>query len=216
MISAKAFKAVNLHLSAWQMSNPGRPIIVGLGHTAGVGKDAAAKILITDFGFVRLSIADLIRDFVREIDPIVQCGARGEPWRLSDLIDDNAGSYEAVKRRYDEVRRLLQETGRVAREQFGPNFWVDQLEAKIGLGRYIITDVRYPSEAALVKKHGGPVFKIFRPGVSPLPHETDMALRDYDGWDGVLLNDKEVEDIQNELLWAVAEFYEYDHERVYA
>jgi 2-phosphoglycerate kinase len=40
--------------------------VVGLGHTAQVGKDTAAQILIDELGFTRISIADQIRRFMED------------------------------------------------------------------------------------------------------------------------------------------------------
>lgn len=191
------------------------PIVVGLGHTSFAGKDTAAKVLIDRLGFERISVADVIRQFVETLDPFVEHGHRTsmhlDGYMLSGKT--HAQAWQALKAETPEARRLLQETGRIARDLFGPAVWLTALEEQVeesGHPRFVLTDVRFPDEIGFVRGWFGPVFKIERPGHPPLEHETDLALADYTGWDAILLNDDTVTAIQWRLLNAIGHFYNND------
>ena len=50
------------------------------------------------------------------------------------------------------------------RELVSPNIWVRALEKRIDDGKnYVIDDVRFPNEAAMIHSHGGKVVRIYRP-----------------------------------------------------
>jgi hypothetical protein len=194
--------------------------VVGLGHTAQVGKDTAAQILIEQLGFTRISIADQIRLFMEEINPIIGRSGPG-PVRVMDALEyeetigfSRMEAWELIRKKYPEVRTLQQEIGRVVRSTFGVESWTDVLKRRmvtsIDTGRFVMTDVRFPSEVDFIRAFQGPVIKIFRPGVEPLDHETDRALAEYTGWDAVLCNSGSVPDIQNELINSIGYFYAED------
>lgn len=195
--------------------------VVGLGHTAQVGKDTAAQILIEQLGFTRISIADQIRLFMEEINPMIE-GDGEFSVRVRDALEaeekrgsTRAEAWEEIRREYREVRPLQQEIGRVVRSTFGIDSWTDVLKRRMvtsfDMGnRFVMTDVRFPSEVDFVRSFQGPVIKIFRPGVEPLNHETDQALATYTGWDAVLCNNGSVSDIQNELINSIGYFYAED------
>lgn len=145
----------------------------------GAGKDAAASILVAEFGFVRIGFADPIKEMLLAIDPIV-CAPTpegGEHWgRLSTLVA--AHGWDKAKR-LPEVRRLLQATGTEAgRGVLGEDVWVEAAMRRAYAARYcrsdgrrpgiVFPDVRYPNEAAAVRDRGGRLYRIERPGVGPV------------------------------------------------
>ena len=67
----------------------------------------------------------------------------------------------------------------------------------------IVTDVRFPNEVAAIKERGGKVIKIVRPDVAPLPTDSDRALLGYDDWDGVVNNNRGIDDLRvYAMQWA--------------
>lgn len=195
-------------------------ILVGLGHTAQVGKDTAAEVLIDKLGFERVSIADMIRKFMEEINPIIEMDRDGNVVRVMDALEaeemrgsTRAEAWETIRREYPEVRPFQQEVGRTSRKMFGSDVWVNPLDEYLQDSdhrRFVLTDVRFPSEVALVRSFDGPVIKVTRPDTPPLEHETDLALADYEGWDEVLDNNGTVEEIQYKLINAIGNFYVKD------
>lgn len=69
----------------------------------------------------------------------------------------------------------------------------------------VFTDVRFPNEADLIRKHGGKIIRVVRPGL-PIPeeeHESESALDDY-AVDHVLVNDGSVEKLHDRILGYLA------------
>jgi hypothetical protein len=64
---------------------------------------------------------------------------------------------------------------------------------------WIITDTRFPNEAEAIKKAGGIVIRINRPGVQPInPHPSETSLDDWE-FDAVINNDGDVSDIVHKV-----------------
>jgi len=140
----------------------GNQILVGLTGYAQSGKDAFAGRLISHHGFVKVAFADALRSFAYAINPQVGVDTyRG-------LIDSIG--YETAKTNYPEVRRLLQAIGTEGvRDHFGQDTWVEVARAKWGQHhRVVVTDVRFPNEAAAVIEERGVLYRVERPGVGPL------------------------------------------------
>jgi hypothetical protein len=116
------------------------------------------------------------------------------------------------------VRDFLQKLGTEAiRDSLHENTWVNatmvdytpvQVQWADGpLGGYkdgpmpnwIITDTRFPNEAEAIKKAGGIVIRINRPGVQPInPHPSETSLDDWN-FDAVINNDGDVADIVHKV-----------------
>lgn len=175
-------------------------MIIGLSGYARSGKDTAARILVEEFGFKRLAFADKIREFLLEIDPILNDG-----YRLNHVVTEY--SWDTAKDR-DEVRRLLQETGLAARKMFGPDFWVEQAFASVDpTDRVVVTDVRFPNEADYIRDLDGYVWRINRDSVDAVNnHISEHALNGYT-FDTIINNNSTVEDlnraIRNNLISAL-------------
>lgn len=92
-------------------------------------------------------------------------------------------------------RLYLQQFGNHAREVFGDTFWVDQV-APTEFGKFCrvwrtegrkgkdiglpavgcVTDVRYPNEAERIRKCGGIVWEVIRPGLTSDGHASEQPL----------------------------------------
>ena len=105
---------------------------------------------------------------------------------------------------YPEVRRLMQVLGtEVGRNLFDPEIWVKLAESKIlsqlSVGNTVVTDVRFPNEARLIKKHGGVLVRISRPGFGPVnEHVSDRASENWT-YDHVLENDSTIEVLHEKM-----------------
>lgn len=156
------------------------PRLVGLTGYAGVGKDEAAKGLIAA-GWTRQAFADPVRAMALVIDPIVAAsiGSFGDLYpykgrlRLSTIVHD-FGWDEA--KGIPEVRRFLQRLGTDAvRAHLGEDAWVRAFDrARNRSVDTVAPDVRFPNEAEHVRRMGGIVIRIDRPGVGPVNgHESE-------------------------------------------
>lgn len=187
--------------------------IIGLVGYAGAGKDEAAKALIDSLGFVKVSFAEPLRTALSALDPIV--GTRFLADGVHQYIRYNEAiseyGYDEAKRKFPEVREQLQKFGtEVGRQQFGEEFWVDQAKRLIDAmpddARIVITDVRFPNEAKLIRKLGGFVIRVDRPGVGPVnDHVSDSGIGKITP-DALLLNNTTIDDLHTAANALACEF----------
>lgn len=147
------------------------------------GKDTLAERLVKRHGYTRVAFADVLREMLLALDPIVD----HDEWtdlhlRLSDVVNDEG--WEEAKA-HPEVRRLLQRLGTEAgREILGENVWVEHARKKIAAidGPVVVTDTRFPNELDVgsgLDRAVVPV-RIERPGLeSDDLHPSETALDDH-------------------------------------
>lgn len=134
--------------------------LIGLTGYKQSGKDTYADVLINEGGFVRLAFADALK---------------------KDVADYCGVTMEQVNEEKAALRRVLQLHG-VAMRQEDPGHWVDIVEKEIKLeqniwdARIVITDVRFPDEAEMIRTFEGRIFRMRRadqPEVTEDAHESE-------------------------------------------
>lgn len=163
--------------------------LIGINGYARSGKDTVANFLVQDHGFVRIAFADLLKQALYKLNPIV------DPivgFRVNDLVDDY-GREKAKE--LPEVRQLLQRLGtEVGRDMLGADIWVDAAFAQMSSDTdYCISDMRFWNEATRIVNNGGITVRINRRGVGPANnHPGEVAL---DSWhfDYILENDRDLD-----------------------
>jgi hypothetical protein len=159
-------------------------VLIGLGHTARVGKDTVARILVKEHGFTRLAFADVLRAVAYESNPSVR--------RHVDLV-----GWESAKTAYPEDRDYLVALGNACRRRIGEDVWVNAVFDQLRAGAdYVISDVRYPNELHRVTAEGGISVRVTRPGVEPLANIADRALAGFTGWDATIENNGTIDELQ--------------------
>lgn len=147
-------------------------MIIGLIGYAQSGKDTVAKILTEKYGFERRAFADKIREILYELNPMVG----GEPLQIK--VDTEG--WDKAKQHF-EVRRLLQKMGVSARKNLSEAVWISAaLKGMDPSKQYVISDVRFQNEAAIIKACGGEIWRIERPGVGPVNgHISEKEMENY-------------------------------------
>lgn len=143
---------------------PQRDIVVGLAGRAHTGKDTAADYLVREYGFVRAAFADPIRDMLEQMleSAGIDYAWLHEPALKNRIIPELGVSARAL------MQTLGAEWGRT---QHGADWWLKLLARRLGYGggigpaapvhdRIVITDVRFPNEAAWVACLGGRVIRL--------------------------------------------------------
>lgn len=150
-------------------------MLIGLHGYAGAGKDTVAKLL-GDYGYERIAFADKLREALIGLNPVVVVeGGRGI--RLAPLV--RAHGWDKLKRSVPEVRGLLQRLGTEAgRNIHGEDVWVRlALCSVLPADNRVITDVRFPNEAAAIRTRGGVMVNVLRPGCGPVnDHASETPL----------------------------------------
>jgi hypothetical protein len=160
-------------------------VVVGLLGKKQSGKDTLAAALVNNHDWKRFAFADLLRQVLYGIDPLVrveqdELGLLPADWCLPHLaghayhrhlkvLVDAIGWDQAKKIR--EVRRLLQRTGTEGVRSVDDDFWWRETMKLIDAepGPVVITDCRFPNECIQARQRGLLV-RINRPGTD----ETDQ------------------------------------------
>ena len=156
----------------------GRSAIVGMMGYAQSGKDTVAARLVAEHGFRRYAFADALKRVALGIDPIVSVLDDFTRVHLSDVVDQYG--WEAAKRA-PEVRRVLQHTGMVIRDTLGADTWVKEVTRKFYAEDMpiVVTDVRFPNEVDAIRRKGGILVRVVRPGTGPVnAHASETAVDD--------------------------------------
>lgn len=168
--------------------------IVALSGYAGAGKDTLGELLVAR-GYRRAAFADLMRLSLLELDPHVFTTDRG--WISLRVLVDALG-WDHVKRHVPMARELLQRSGEGMKRALGDDVWTRAVLERID-GPTVITDCRFPVEAAAVEAAGGVVWRVERPGCSPVNgHKSETALDDWP-FARRIDNDGTLEDLERRL-----------------
>ena len=188
-------------------------IVIGLGHKIRTGKDTAAKALVRELGFTQASFANALKQEIIDTIPRTllayaeehfsgeEYDSRDRADQINDLIYTN---------RTPVTRALLQEWGTELRRSEDEDYWVKKLEKQIIAGDYgnrvVITDMRFPNEAAMVRRLRGKTVRIDRPGMPQLNHPSETSLDDYQGWDACIINAGTQEAFEDTVIEMVQEW----------
>lgn len=157
--------------------------ILGLGHYSRTGKDTFAKYLKAIGAESGLRVE--LRAFAQKLKQICHdlygwAGLReaafyetpeGAPYR--DQVLPSLGMTPVD---------IWVKAGMAMREVY-PDTWIDcVLRAPPECDLLVITDVRFPNEAEAIRRAGGHLIKIERPGVVPRDTPADTALLGFRGW----------------------------------
>lgn len=155
------------------------PLIIGLTGFAGAGKDTVADHLEAQHHFERAAFADTLKDMLA-----VLLSALGADYAHLTEPRLKAAVMPQVGR---SARHLMQTLGTEwGRRLIGRDLWVHALAHQLGLGdlprsspvhdRIVITDVRFPEEAAWLETVGGILVRVHRPGLEHMAHESEAHI----------------------------------------
>ncbi|GAB2572567.1 hypothetical protein GCM10027168_01720 [Streptomyces capparidis] len=178
----------------------GPPHIALIGR-ARSGKDTIAARLVSHHAYTRIAFADPLKEMALSIDPIVAYEPSGYeplPIRLTDVV--RRVGWERAKDEFPEVRRTLQRAGQAARDH-DAGFWLGIALDKVDVADawnlpVVITDCRYPNEAAALKARGFKLARVTRQCASDrtAQHQSETALDGYPA-DVTIANTGTVDDL---------------------
>lgn len=157
--------------------------VIGLAGHAGSGKDTVADYLVEHHNFKRVAFADALKQLAVKINPLVPVegvelnGQEVEILPMAWLVE--AVGWDEAKGQAG-VREALQDIGQAVREVIGSHAWTsiveDIIEDDEGRTRFVISDVRYPNEADVVRQYrNSELWHVKRPGHGPINgHESEL------------------------------------------
>lgn len=131
-------------------------MLIGLCGYKGSGKDTVADILVKDYGFVKKSFAEPLKEGLKSL------------FDLSDEQLHDSEQKELLDQRWNRTPRQLMQwlATDVLRTQFDENFFVKHLDSRLPSGcddnKIVISDVRFVNEAEMLKSRGGIIVRINR------------------------------------------------------
>lgn len=159
------------------------PKLIGLGYRARAGKDTVGAILENSFGYEPISFAYKLK---------VLCYGLAETDDFADDFKENIQLCGLTG------RQLLIAVGKALREHVSPNVWIETADlpgAVDYFDRVVVTDVRFPNEAAKIKELGGILIEVRRPGLPDDLDETETAGAAIK-WDHTIVNAGSLEDLE--------------------
>lgn len=211
----------------WKLSpdTQGFPLI-GLKGERRSGKDTIGRILLCPpHGYRREAFAD---DLKREIFEAFGRAMLAEIWELGaydpspsfqdwmEFVDDHKN--DPADAEFGWIGPILQFWGtEYRRNRCGEDYWLRKMEAKLG-PRVVVTDVRFPNEADLIRAHGGFILHVERPGAqndgaARSSSHASEALIDSIPADCVVHNDSTFEELIEEINQLVPYLDQLDADR---
>ena len=181
-------------------------MIIALGYMARTGKDTVADYLVSRHGFAKIAFADALKDGVQAIFGLT-----------------NEQLYGGDKEKIDEFwedtpRNILQKVGtECMRRGYRDDIWVKCVEGVIQANPsfdWVISDCRFLNETNAVKKWGSKVVQVVRSiedgrlEIATSTHASETTMRDYEGWDDIIVNCGTLGDLYRRVDSLVEDFRE--------
>ena len=162
--------------------------LIGLTGAAGAGKDASAAVLAAA-GWRGIAFADALRIEAAEawtidIRLFADRAAKEAPHPHLALHYCARPAFSAwaqatgLDMRMPRSPRYVMQAWGTWRRQMNSQHWVQQVDAWVryqrstGARGLVVSDVRMPNEAAMVRSAGGHIVRVHRPDAPPLPADT--------------------------------------------
>lgn len=144
------------------MMSPPKPLLIGLLGATGCGKTTLANLLVEDHGFTRAHMGQPIKDMLSALGLTVQqlTGPPDVRKRPSDLLGGKSPRYAMETLGTDWGRRLI-----------SSEIWANAIEARVRAMwsvdpvPVVIDDLRFPSDWTVVRRLGGILVRVIRPGI---------------------------------------------------
>lgn len=189
--------------------------LLGLMGLAGAGKDTVADTLLTLAPMDRRAFADALRAEIAEafgVDARILLDRllREQPLHslgIHRCSDPGFGAYahDLVGEARVSPRRIMRRWGDWRRSQ-RPDYWIERAEAARvaavfdGHRAQLWTDVRYPNEADWIRRRGGMLWRIVRPGLQQdRTHDSETAA-DHIAADALIVNDSTIDQLRMRVV----------------
>lgn len=179
--------------------------IVAFGHRRRMGKDTVAGFALShmrfenkEFSCQRIGFADPLKE---------------ESYRMFKWAGLQPGIYYENHPEFKEQilpaigkspRDIWIEVGEAMRK-ISPKIWPEMTLSKSDCDMLFVSDLRHRSELHYVEMTEGFAIKIIRPGIDESADVVDCSLADYDNWDGVIINNGTLKDLNDATKIVISE-----------
>jgi len=184
-------------------------VIIGLCGLIGSGKNTVAEHLMEQHYYISVSFAETLKDAAACIfgwDRDMLEGATPEDRAARELKDE----WWSERLGFDvSPRYMLQYLGtEVMRNNLHPDIWALSAEKLIKENpweQYVFTDVRFPNEAAMIRRIGGKVWHVRRGelpewfGQNPEHIHASETAWNNETFDATIYNDGTIEDLKTTI-----------------
>jgi len=175
-------------------------MIIGITGKKHHGKDTLGKILVDKYNYKKMAFADNLKEACRIIFGL------SDEQLYGDMKETNDEFWKTSPRNLfqyigtDMFRNMI---GKIM-PHVGNDIWIKSLEKNIidsinNSNNIVITDVRFPNEAMMIKKHGGIIIKIVRPDANNIDNHISECLIDDIKYDIKIINDNDVKYLDEQL-----------------
>lgn len=188
-------------------------MIIGLHGHIGAGKDTVADYLVAKYNFKKIGFSDQLYAGICGLFDITLEEAL--EWKQGNIVVAIQNQESAIPTRHITLgqytwREFLQHYGtEMGRKTWGEDFWIDMFEKKYleqhsSSDFFVVRDVRFNNEAALLGSYGGTIWEVLRPGYDGDGHESEAGIEERH-IDGELTNDGTIEELHEMLDWWMEE-----------
>lgn len=149
-------------------------MIIGLSGLIGAGKDTVADVLVQRHGFVKIAMADTLKDAVAAMFGWPRYLLQGNTQESREYREIPDPFWSERLGKTITPRYMLQQFGtEVMRNSVHNDIWVFTMERNFtNYKNIVIPDIRFPNEIQSVRKAGGHLVKLIR---GELPVWTSVA-----------------------------------------
>jgi len=167
-------------------------VIIGLSYSMYTGKTTAANYLVKNYGFVKVSFANKLKETVKDLYNLTDEQTKGKSKEIPIVEMNNL-----------TPRDIMQKFGESNRKIYCP-VWINYVFQKTipslsPASAVVIDDCRYKNEADKIKEYGGVVINILRDtGMPKGSHSSEIDLDGY-VFDYVIENNGTKEDFYRKI-----------------
>lgn len=149
-------------------------MLIGLTGLAGSGKSEVARVLIEEFGFVRIKLADGLKNMARSLlRDMGHCADDVERMIEGDLKEAIIPELGVTPRHI--MVTIGTEWGRdLIQKDLWARIWSARIASLPAGTDVVVDDVRFPNEVRALHYHGGKLWRIQRPGLVAGDHESEQ------------------------------------------
>jgi hypothetical protein len=175
-------------------------MIFAFGHRKQQGKDTCVNIL-ADYMNKHTMVDPVICSFAR---PLYACCKELVPEFFSKSFYDAHPERKEVKidRLGKSPRQILIDVGQSLKQTLGPDCFARAVLSREleQWERMLISDLRFPVEAKMVREKGGVLIKVVRPTIMVEGDSVDDVMEEWTDWDEVIVNDGTLEDLRGKVI----------------